>query len=160
MLNPRSIINAFVTAVSSISAVSSAMTPSGGSSPRITAFHYMAGSDHSLREALVKMSAPSMLVVWEATGSAGGGGAYLWKHRLGVYIKMANSANSLTPVGYEDIWWSICNGLPTGSAVNLRYMQLLPSLDIMDTPTIVHVTDEDQIDRFKATFIFPEIGDN
>jgi len=73
---------------------------------------------------------------------------------------MGNAAGLTDPVGYEDLWWIVCNKLPGGSQTNIRYMQLYPGLDIMDTPSVAHALDEDLVDRFVGTFVIPEIGDN
>ena len=62
------------------------------------------------------------------------------------------------PVGYEDLWWSLCNTPPDGSNVNIRYMELYPGLDIMDTPSVAHALDEDLIDRFVGTLVDSRSG--
>ena len=109
------------------------------------------------------MPAPSMLVAWE--GSKGGNfdGQTIWKHRWGIYYRMGNAAGLAVPVGYEDLWALTCNGSTavTGAAgPNIRNIQIADGLDIMDTPSIDHALDEDLVDRFKAVFVIPEIGDN
>jgi hypothetical protein len=43
---------------------------------------------------------------------------------------------------------------------NIRNIQIADGLDIMDTPSIDHALDEDLVDRFKAVFVIPEIGDD
>jgi hypothetical protein len=54
----------------------------------------------------------------------------------------------------------VCNEPPAGSQVNIRYMNLYPGLDIMDTPSVAHALDEDLQDRFIGTLVLPEVGDN
>jgi hypothetical protein len=154
MLNPAPITDAIAATLRSIPDLNAAM---GG---RITAFHYRLGQEHRLAEAVYKMSTPSMLVAWEGTLGGSFDGQTIWKHRFSVYFRMGNAADLATPVGYEDLWWLLCNRPPTGSPVNIRYMQLYPGLDIMDTPSVAHMLDEDQVDRFVGTFVIPEIGDN
>jgi hypothetical protein len=39
-------------------------------------------------------------------------------------------------------------------------MNIVPGLDIMDTPSVAHALDEDLQDRFVGVFVIPEIGDN
>jgi hypothetical protein len=73
---------------------------------------------------------------------------------------MGNMAGNKDPVGYEDLWWIMVNRPPTGQSQNIRCLNILPNLDIMDTPSIAHLLDEDQIDIFRGEFVIPEIGDN
>lgn len=162
MLNPAKITDAVVAALSKIPELATAMTvDSGGDANcRISAFHYRLGAEHSLREAVYKMPAPSVLVTWEGTLAGGFDGSTIWKHRIGVYVRMGNMAGRTDPVGYADLWSIICNGKPQGKPQNIRYLNLLPELEIMDTPSIAHALDEDGIDYFRGEFVFPEIGDN
>lgn len=162
MLNPAPATDAIAAALASIPALAAAMTVQtpGGPVCRINAFHYRMGEEETLVKALYEMPAPSMLIAWEGTKGGNFNGYQIWKHRWGVYIRMGNAAGVTNPAGYEYLWWLICNGMPQGSSVNIRYMQLFPGLDIMDTPSVEHTLDEDQIDRFKCAFVIPEIGDN
>jgi len=163
MLNPKLITDAVVAQITKIPDLATAMTvlDSGGNpNVRITAFHYRLGAEHRLAEAIYKMPAPSILVAWEGTLGGNFSGYQVWKHRLGVYLRMGNAAGHTDPVGYEDLWWLLCNQAPQGTSSNLRYTNILPGLDIMDTPSIVHQLDEDQIDIFRGEFVIPEIGDN
>jgi hypothetical protein len=154
MLNPAPITDAIATALLSIPELNTAMDG------RISAFHYRLGQEHRLAERIYKMPAPSMLVAWDGTMGGNFDGQTIWKHRFNVYFRMGNAAGVENPVGYEDLWWIVCNKPPTGSQVNVRYMQLYPGLDIMDTPSVAHALDEDLQDRFVGTFVIPEIGDN
>ncbi len=154
MLNPAPITDAIAEVLLSIPELNAAMNG------RITAFHYRLGQEYRLAEAVYKMAAPSVLVVWEGTRGGNFDGQTVWKHRWGIYYRMGNAAGVAEPVGYEDLWWIICNRPPGGNGPNIRQMQLYPGLDIMDTPSIDHELDEDLIDRFKGVFVIPEIGDN
>jgi hypothetical protein len=171
VLNCSLITEAIVTALRGIPDLAAAMTvvdPTGTPvAPatvayvvRINAFHFLLGAEHRLAEAVYKMPAPSMLVAWEGTKGGNFNGYQIWKHRFGVYYRMGNAAGVAKPVGYEDLWALTCDGKPTGSQVNIRYMTLYAGLDIMDTPSIDHNLDEDLVDIFKGTFTIPEIGDN
>ncbi len=163
MLNPKLISDAVVAALQNIPALATAMTvmdSSGNPSVRISAFHYRLGAEHRLAEAIYKMPAPSILVAWEGTQGGNFSGYAIWKHRIAVYLRMGNMAGSTDPVGYEDLWWTVCNGVPSNASQNIRYINILPELDIMDTPSIVHLLDEEQIDIFRGEFVLPEIGDN
>ncbi len=154
MLNPAPITDAIAAVLRSIPELNTAIDS------RVSAFHYRLGQEHRLAEAIYKMPAPSMLVVWEGTRGGNFDGQTIWKHRWGIYYRMGNAAGVADPVGYEDLWWITCNRPPGGSGPNIRQIQLYPGLDIMDTPSIDHELDEDLIDRFKGVFVIPEIGDN
>jgi hypothetical protein len=163
MLNALPITDAIADVLQSIPELAAAMTVLDANQIpvcRINAFHYRLGQEHRLAEAIYKMPAPSMLVAWEGTKGGNFDGQTVWKHRWGIYYRMGNAAGVASPVGYEDLWWITCNRPPGGSGNNIRYLQLYPGLDIMDTPSIDHELDEDLIDRFKGVFIIPEIGDN
>ena len=154
MLNPALITDAIANVLLSIPDLNTAMDG------RIAAFHYRLGQECRLAERIYKMAAPSMLVAWDGTLGGNFNGQTIWKHRVNVYFRMGNAAGLTDPVGYEDLWWIVCNKPPTGSQVNIRYMQLYPGLDIMDTPSVAHALDEDLQDRFAGAFVIPEIGDN
>jgi len=162
MLNPKLITDAVVAVLCEIPELATAMTVTTGGNAdlRITAFHYRAGAENRLAEAIYKMPAPSIRVAWEGTQGGDFNGYQVWKHRIAVYLRMGNMAGNVDPVGYEDLWWMICNRLPAGSSQNIRNINILPELDIMDTPSVAHLLDEDQIDIFRGEFVLPEMGDN
>ena len=163
MLNPGDVTDSVVNALQAIPDLAAAMTvvdSNGNPSIRITAFHYLLGQDHRLAEAIERMPAPSILAAWEGTLGGNFNGYSVWKHRVVVYIRMGNAAGNLAPLGYEKLWWLICNGIPTTSTQNIRYTNLLPALDIMDTPTATHLLDAELMDIFRTEFVIPEIGDN
>jgi hypothetical protein len=162
MLNASPITDAIAATLACIPDLFTAMAVTnaiGDLECRISAFHYRLGQEHQLAAAIYKMPAPSMLVAWDGTQGGNFDGQTIWKHRFHVYFRMGNAAGLDYPVGYEDLWWTVCNRPPTGSPVNIRYMTLYPGLDIMDTPSMAHALDEDQVDRFVGTFVIPEIGD-
>lgn len=163
MLNPGQITDAVVDWLKKIPELATAMTvldADRNPAVRISAHHYRLGAEHRLAQMIYAMPAPSILVVWEGTLPGNFNGYAIWKHRIAVYLRMGNAAGSTDPVGYEDLWWIICNRPPSGETQNIRYLNVLPSLDIMDTPGIAHMLDEDQVDIFRGEFVFPEIGDN
>jgi hypothetical protein len=149
--------------ITDLAAAMTLLDATGAPVVRITAFHYLLGQEHRLAEAVYGMPAPSMLVAWEGTKGGNFDGQTIWKHRWGIYYRMGNAAGLAVPVGYEDLWALTCNGSTavTGAAgPNIRNIQIADGLDIMDTPSIDHALDEDLVDRFKAVFVIPEIGDN
>jgi hypothetical protein len=162
MLNPRLITDAVTAVLAAIPDLAAAMTVTEDGNPivRINAFHYRLGAEDRLARAIYTMPTPSILVAWEGTLGGNFNGYQIWKHRIALYLRMGNMAGNPSPMGYEDLWSTICNHLPMNSSVNIRYMNILPDLDIMDTPSVAHLLDEDQIDIFRGEFVIPEIGDN
>lgn len=162
MIDPTLATDAIVAAIASIPSFAAAMTFQTPSGPlvRITAFHYFDGSEETLVKAVDELPSPSTLVAWEGTRGGNFDGSTIWKHRWGVYMRMQNAAGVASPMGYERLWWTLCNALPAGSPVNLRYMELYPGLTLMDTPSVEHLVDSNGVDFFKASFVIPEIGDN
>jgi hypothetical protein len=163
MLNAGLITDAIAAVLQKIPDLAGAMTVIDGTGApicRISSFHYRLGQEYRLAETIYKMPSPSILVAWEGTQGGNFNAYQIWKHRIAVYLRMGNMAGNTDPVGYEDLWWLICNQPPLGSSGNIRYISILPELDIMDTPSIAHLLDEDQIDIFRGEFVIPEIGDN
>ncbi|MGD0497529.1 MAG: hypothetical protein ABSC23_03735 [Bryobacteraceae bacterium] len=163
MLNPKLITDAVTAVLQNIPELATAMTVTdagGNATVRIAAFHYRLGSDSRLMEVVFKMPAPSILVTWEGTEGGNFDASTIFKHRIAVYFRMGNMAGSNDPVGYEDLWWTVCNRPPNGKGVNIRYLNILPELDIMDTPSVAHLLDEDRMDIFRGEFVIPEVGDN
>src|SRR5579885_865566 len=76
MLNPAPITDAIAGVLLSIPELNAAMNG------RIMAFHYRLGQENRLAEAVYKMPAPSMLIVWEGTRGGNFDGQAIWKHRL------------------------------------------------------------------------------
>jgi hypothetical protein len=163
MLNPAAMVDAIVGVLQSIPELAAAMTildSTDAPTCRITAYHYRVGVEHRLAEKIYKMPAPSMMLVWDGTQGGNFDGQTMWKHRFSLYFRMGNAVGLSEPMGYEELWWTVCNKPPTGQQVGIRYMNLYPGLDIMDTPSVAHALDEDLQDRFVGTFVIPEIGDN
>jgi hypothetical protein len=163
MLNPAPITDAIVNTLQSIPDLARAMTVlDSKQNPicRIYSHHYRLGAEHRLAERIYTMPAPSMLVAWDGTQGGNFDGQTIWKHRFNLYFRMGNGVGLSEAIGYEELWWTVCNQPPNGSAVGIRYMNLYPGLDIMDTPSVAHALDEDLQDRFVGTLVIPEIGDN
>lgn len=157
MLNPAPITDALASALRGIPEFLQQMS---NDSERISAFHYLPGTDYRLAERIEKMKNPETVVAWDATLPGNFDGATIWKHRFNVYVRAGNQVNAADPKSFEYLWWAMVNRPVTGFGQNLRYLNLVSGLDIMETPGIRHMLDENLQDYFCATFVFPEIGDN
>lgn len=158
MLDLDAATDAIVAALAAIPELAAAITAQG--QVQIKGFHYLQGEEQTLSEAVYSMRSPSMLVAWRGTRGGNFNGYTVWKHTWSVFYRMGNAAGAPSPVSYAALWRLTCDGIPTGFDQNIRYTQLYPGLDIMDTPTVAHAMDPSQIDYFEGTFVIPEIGDN
>jgi hypothetical protein len=157
MINPSTLTDAVVATLQSIPDLVTAL---GNDPTRIYAFHYLYGQDEKLTKALYKMVPPSILCVWEGTMGGNFDAATLWKHKIGLYTRIDNTANLASPLSYETLFWLIVNSPVFPGTVNIRYTNVLNSVDIMDVPQAIHLEDPDGMDYFKIEFVFPELGDN
>ena len=162
MLNPDPVIDTIVQTLQSIPDVVALM---GGNPQQIAAHHDFYGEDYRLAEALFKMRPPAVLVAYD--GSLGGNfdGATVFKHRFLLYMRLANQADQPQPIGYGTMWRTIISAGPVPawdgtSGPNIRSVQLHEGLDLMDTPSIMRRQDEELMDFFVGSLVFPEIGDN
>ncbi len=144
MLDAGPIADAIVAALQSIPDLVIAM---GGDPGAIAAFHYLYGADHRLQEHVYQIAPPGILVAWKGTLGGNFDGQTVWKHRFDVYIRTANAALDPSTAGPERLWAIICNGaMPDGR--NIRQIQLLLDVDIMEPPSVAHQQDEEQMDFF------------
>ena len=157
MLNPEPITDAIVAALQDIPLVVAEM---GGDPTRIQAFHYRPGQDLRLVERVYKMTPPEILVAFNQTLAGNFDGETIFKHRFEVYIRVGNLATMPDPHSFEYLWWALTSAKMNSTGQNIRYVNLVFGLEIMDTPSISHHVDEDGQDYFCAYFVFPEIGDN
>jgi len=156
MLNPAILTDAIVTTLQTIPYLVAAMN---GDGDNIYAYHYFAGSEHRLAEAIAKMTAPSIMVYWEGTQGGNFSGYEIFKHRFSVVIRAANQANAETPISYEGIWQLVANGHVNGTSLNIRQINITPDVDPMETPSVAHMVDGEETDYFVGSFVLPEIGD-
>ena len=158
MLNPESVLlPAIVAALQSNADLVSAMSDDAS---RIYEYRYVYGKEPRLELAINAMKAPSVMVAWSATLPGNFNGSEIWKHQFDVYIRLGNQANAVSAIGYAEVWARIVNGAVNGGSQNIRSVQLVTGADIMDTPGIIHIIDEERQDLFCGRFVIPEIGDN
>jgi hypothetical protein len=156
MLNPSLIVDAVVSTLQTIPPLVTAMN---GDPTRIAAFHYLYGPNVPLEKAIYEMLAPSILIVFDKTQPGNFNGCTIWKQHICGYVRAANTAANVAPVSYEQLWWLIVNSPVNGGTQNIRSVNVLPRLQIMDTPSITRGADADGIDWFRFNFVFPELGD-
>lgn len=155
MVSPRVIADAIVTALQSIPVLVDAM---GEDATRIAAHHYLYGAEQCLYSAVATMPAPSILIAWKGTIGGNYDGATIRKHHFYVNVRCGTAADLAIPLSYEDIWTLMINSPILGGTQTIENVQLVAGIDIMDTPSALHVIDEDKMDYLQTTFIFPELG--
>lgn len=156
MLNPRTLTDAIVTTLKTNQALVDIV-----SLANIYAFHYNFAVERSLAGRIAMLPSPGVLVYWEATQGGNFNGAEIFRHRFCVAIRASSQiADVDAAVSYEDIWQAICNGAVNATQLNIRQISIVPEVDLMDTPSVSHMTDGENNDFFVGSFILPEIGDN
>lgn len=162
MINTDLLVNAVV---STLQTIPDLVTALNGDPTRIFPYHYIYGIDAPLETALYEVKPPCIMVAWENTLPGDFDGTTLWKHTVNVYMRTGNQALASPPITPAYLWWMIINLGVNSTAVNIRYTQILksgstPLVDIMDTPAIEHMKDENGMDFFIGRCTFPELGDN
>lgn len=163
MIDPETIVDAVVGALRGIPDLAQALN---GDAERIRGFHDLAGVDVPLRKAVYEMSAPGILIAYAGTlPQSTQWGEGVFKHRVYCCMVLGNQAQSDAPIGYGTFWKKIIGSGPVKgwdqvAGANIRSVQLVEGLEIMDTPGVLRQMDEDGIDYFEGVFAFPEIGDN
>jgi hypothetical protein len=157
MLNPATLTDAIVTAFQSIPELVTAM---GGDPTAIYAHHFLNGVESTLTSSIYEMKSPSILVVYQGTLGGNFDGYTVFKHQVTVFVRSANVAQQSSPVGYETLVWMMLNKPVLGGSSNIRQANVIPEVDIMDNPSVSHMTDESGNDFFKVDTTWPEIGDN
>lgn len=162
MIDTTELVSSVVSTLQSIPALVAIMN---GDPAQIAAFHYYYGVENALEQTLFEMKAPSILVAWEGTEPGNFDATAMWKYHIAVYMKTANQATAVSPVSYERLWYVICNAPVNGTNQNIRYSIILkdgngsPLVDIMDTPPVTHLQDQNGMDYFKGLFVFPDLSE-
>lgn len=162
MLDPDVVLNSVVAALQSIPDLATELgAPAIPATASITGHYFYSGEENSLIRTLGQMKSPSILIAYLDYVGGNFDGMTVWKHRLNMYIRPRNKASNGTSASAQHLWWMAMN-LPVAvpeAAPNIRYVNLVPNLDIMDTPLLKHQTDELGQDFFVSTMVIPEIGD-
>jgi hypothetical protein len=156
MLNPEVLTAAIVATLKTIPELVAAM---GGDPDNISAHQYYFGEENSLAKTVYEMKSPSILVVWKGTRGGNFNGMTIWKHPFEIYIRTMNVAGSQSPAGPGHVWWLMMNRPVNGGSLNIRQIQIMDGVDIMDMPSILPRQDEELTDYFCASVTIPEIGD-
>jgi len=157
MLQPSTITAAIVTALRGIPALVVAM---GGDATRITAYDDAIPGNTNLREAILAMKSPSVLVVWQGTMPGRRGIAEVWAHEFMLVLRAGDIA-----AGYAALVKTILSGTVTASGLRFLYHQVHASCYPMDfrgaeRETLVLDMNGSTLDYWTVRFSITEIGDN
>jgi hypothetical protein len=145
--------------VSKIQAIPSVVQFMGGDPTRIFAHVYSPGNQDRIKRAVATEPAPHVIIAWTGIVAGPRDGSVLGVHRFELFCRLA-ATPPVTEYTYEDFWHALTNDVPVGDPVNIRYLSLIPEVEIMDTPFPVIMQDEDFQDYLQCTILIPELGDN
>ena len=167
MLQPSLVVLEVVSAFQSIPAV---ITELGGNPSNIYGHNYYAGLENSLARTLYEQTAPSVIVAYKDLLGGNWDQSTRWKHRIDIYLRPRNAAvdiGCLSPPDLFQLMFHSPLGAPpsplTGhwsAGIGIRYQSLYAgSMQLMDTPTMMHRQDEAGTDLFQISCVWPEYGD-
>lgn len=162
MLDPDIVIDAVVATFLAIPEVVAEMGGITLATANIIGHKYAYGLENSLLQSIGQMASPSVLIAYQDLLGGNFDGMTMWKHRLEVYIRPRNKATTAGAGGASSphLWWLMMNKTVTGQPTNIRGIELVSgNLQLMDTPTLMHKTDELGADIFVGNMVFPEKGD-
>jgi len=144
MLNPDAIGNRIVEAWQSIPEVSDV---------RITYFDFQAGVQLPLAQRIYQMTPPEIIVACDSFKMGNYNGQSLWRFAFGVYIRTTTQA-------YGQLLWHLLNKPVLGTTNNIREIQLLPDLDLVEVTQFNHSIDENKQDYFVGQLQMFQLGDD
>ena len=162
MINPKTILGEWVTALQSCPDL---VTAIGGDGNNIRAFMEGLATDNNLRLAILQMPPGSILVAWNGTTPRRlTGGSLHFAHRFSIYLRAPEQDSTAT---YADLFWLLVSAIPTGapSWESLLHFQIDPDCYPMDMDlpsaqrnTVVVSADGATLDYFEVQATLVEQG--
>jgi hypothetical protein len=130
MINPKTLLAEWVTALQSLPNLVSAL---GDDANQIQAYGENAlvfgqQTQNNVRQGILSMPPGSILIVWQGTRTGRLGSALMFVHDFSLYLR----APEAQAVGYEDIFNLIVNDLPTGTTLSMLHSNIDPFCEPMD----------------------------
>ena len=124
MINPDTLIDAWVTTLSGIPDLNAAL----GGNERITGYKDAFPAQENLRRAILAQPSGSILVVFMGTDKVrmGNGGAWSFRHKFSFTVKAGGDAS------YGAIWSAFVNGVPSAGTLPVLHTDIHPDCDGMD----------------------------
>ena len=130
MLNPKTLIGEWVTALQSLPTLITALGNGSGSvqgySENAVVFGHR--TQNNVRLAILSMPPGSIMIVWQGTRTGRLGNALQFVHDFSLYFRAPESDS----VGYEDIFSLLVNGTPTGTSLILLHTPIDAYCEPMD----------------------------
>ena len=130
MINPKTILAEWVTA---LQALPNLMEALGGSASSVQFYSENATvfgqpTQNNVRLAVLGMPPGSIMVVWHGTAPGRLGNALMFVHEFALYLRAPETAS----VGYEDLFNWIVNDIPEGGTLKMLHLPVDPSCEPMD----------------------------
>lgn len=161
MIKPDDLLDNLVAALQAVPDLVRAM---GSEADRIFAYKDVYPVSNSLRDAIMTLRSPSIMVAWNGASLAGE--IQRWRHRIGIYVRAGLEVaedpedDDVTPLGFNGICYHLWNGRKTSSDLPIKYLTIHASCNPMNPAEITRVVDEQGIDYFEFATSFDEIGDD
>jgi hypothetical protein len=130
MINPKTLLAEWVTALQSLPNLVSALGDGGDQIQFYSENALVFGqqTQNNIRQAILSMPPGSILIVWQGTRTGRLGGALMFVHDFSLYLR----APEADDVGYEDIFNLIVNDVPAGTSLIMLHSVIDPVCEPMD----------------------------
>jgi len=129
MINPKTILAEWVTALQSLPNLVAAIGDAGNiqfySENRVV---FDKQTQNNIRLAIINMPPGSIMVAWHSSGPGRLGSALVFVHKFSIYLKAPETAD----VGYEDLFTWIVEDIPQGSGLKMLHTNVDPACEPMD----------------------------
>ena len=130
MINPKTILAEWVTALQSLPNLVEAL---GGDGTRIQFYTenttvFGQPTQNNIRLAILSMPPGSIMIAWQGSGPGRLGNMLVFVHDFSLYLR----APEVAGVGYEDLFNWIVNDIPTGGTLRMLHTQIDPNCEPMD----------------------------
>jgi hypothetical protein len=131
VINPKTILGEWVTALQALPNLIQALGDGGSSRIQFyseNATIFGAPAENNLRLAILSMPPASVMVAWQGTRPGRLGTLLTFVHEFSIYLRAPEHGD----VGYEDLFDALVNGLPSGSSLKMLHTNIDPHCEPMD----------------------------
>jgi len=130
MINPKTILAEWVTALQALPHLLEALGGDGDSIQFYTENAIVFGQPtrNNIRLAILSMPPGSVMIAWQGSGPGRLGNALVFVHDFSLYLHAPEEAD----VGYEDLFNWIVNDVPAGGSLRMLHTQVDPNCEPMD----------------------------
>ena len=130
MINPKTLLGEWVTALQSLPNLVAALGDDGNQIQFYSENTVVFGqqTQNNIRQALLSMPPGSIMVAWQGTHPGRLGTALVFVHEFSLYLRAPEDAG----VGYEDLFNWIVNDTPKGGGLVMLHTNIDPCCEPMD----------------------------